>query len=820
MVRRSVLALLWAAVVAGASVLSLGAQFEFPLGPTSPLPSGESAGDSIDFGDVPVGQTRTAQYTFKVLETSETAARVTIYDPCAPFGLAELAARSLTLQPGQSITFKVTFTPPEAKSYACRFTIRAEGGRPVQVKETVVQLKGRGVAGGRTPPPSESTTPSLTFPFTVPLTPPAESAGTIGGATDGVGKFSVTLAATTTVTGTLIECGGGPLAKKEFGLSRRADGFGVTASGYRETTVTKYDRVSFFGLETIDLGTVCLEPAAEGPPAQAETPLSTEIGKCPCCSITVEAELCCPKEFVVTDTAYSPQRIRIRVAYCEPIDEWPGIDVSTIPLTDTGGILWDPHLPSPPTPSPIDPARIGVTSVTVNGEALYSGPGKERVELCRWFHEPGEYRIEATVGRFNGETCTCAKEFKILPCPDVVVEPRWKIEEDETCSPVTAVFDVFCAGGADEICEVIGPWGRVFKPNELPLRETYTNETACRTLTYNDKMTVITKHCCEQTLPFGPIGVNPPLWVKDKCVELRVNPSGSAPTEVEIAFNDGGYGCAWCPDYKLKVDWGDGTISTKYEGYRPAENYVTHRYPDPGPSSLERRPAYEIQIEVVDDCGRFERCVTTYCPFPEGLLSEAQLDDFIDSAGEITSGERLVQLVQGLSSAFERVGQSTDTGVGICHVLLSVTLSGVDIGRYSDLDELAWTLGSDIAGGVFGPESTTRRGAGEGRQWRFSHSGDPSDPMYNAAKLVYIPGERPYFELTMLYGNCDRCPVLPAYVIHASLTDAQARKRVEEARGDLDDPESVTERTLYSVAIDVVLEIGLCCPEGQGECER
>jgi len=96
-------------------------QFEWPLpGGTTP-----SSGEAIDFGSVPVGQTARARYTFKILESSDTSASVTITPPAAPFGLADLPSLSFTLAPGQSITFTVTFTPSQARDYTGQLTVTA-----------------------------------------------------------------------------------------------------------------------------------------------------------------------------------------------------------------------------------------------------------------------------------------------------------------------------------------------------------------------------------------------------------------------------------------------------------------------------------------------------------------------------------------------------------------------------------------------------------------------------------------------------------------------------------------------------------------------
>lgn len=246
------------ALVFAIAVPTTFSQFEFPqLG-------GASGGEEINFGDVSVGQTRTAQYTFKVLATSETSAQVTIYDPCSPFGFSGLASRSMVLQPGQSITFGVTFTPPQAQAYTCSFVIRAAGGYPVQETETVVWLSGSGVTGAGTPPETPGAT-VLGLPIGPPFTetPAAEIAEGIGETTDSDGKFEVAIPPASTVTGRLTECGGLLIADREFRVTPAADGYEIAVSGFEPVIAQPVSKISLFGMESIDLGEICLEPVAQ-----------------------------------------------------------------------------------------------------------------------------------------------------------------------------------------------------------------------------------------------------------------------------------------------------------------------------------------------------------------------------------------------------------------------------------------------------------------------------------------------------------------------------------------------------------------------------
>ena len=230
--------------------------------------------DSIDFGGVPVGQTGTASYTFKILETSETSATVTIYPPSPPFGLQDAPSGSFTLAPGQAITFGVTFTPTVAGDYTGSFTITAQGGYPVQEKTTTVYLTGHSGSGGEAPPPGETpTTPGITIPF--PLFPPTTQApgGAVPGTTDEEGKFKLALSPTTTVAGRLTKCeDGSPLPNLPFQMAKTDAGFSLFVSGYEEKDVTEFSRFSIMGLESYDLGDICLVPQEETVPTGGKIP--------------------------------------------------------------------------------------------------------------------------------------------------------------------------------------------------------------------------------------------------------------------------------------------------------------------------------------------------------------------------------------------------------------------------------------------------------------------------------------------------------------------------------------------------------------------
>ncbi|MBC7318236.1 hypothetical protein H5T57_03175 [Candidatus Bipolaricaulota bacterium] len=107
-------------------------------------------------------------------------------------------------------------------------------------------------------------------PAAPPTPPPVAPTGPITGKTDNEGKFTVTLAPGATVTGRLSECTVKPLPNQEFTLSlvpkgetvvlEDLAGFTFAVPGYTETTVTKFSKLSLFGLTSYSVGDVHLTP--------------------------------------------------------------------------------------------------------------------------------------------------------------------------------------------------------------------------------------------------------------------------------------------------------------------------------------------------------------------------------------------------------------------------------------------------------------------------------------------------------------------------------------------------------------------------------
>lgn len=99
------------------------------------------------------------------------------------------------------------------------------------------------------------------LPFISVQVPGGEAAtGSVAGTTDDEGGFSVSLSPTTAVTGDLSECEGEALANREFLLTPEAEGYLISLEGYVEETAESVGKISLFGLESIDLGEVCLTP--------------------------------------------------------------------------------------------------------------------------------------------------------------------------------------------------------------------------------------------------------------------------------------------------------------------------------------------------------------------------------------------------------------------------------------------------------------------------------------------------------------------------------------------------------------------------------
>lgn len=104
------------------------------------------------------------------------------------------------------------------------------------------------------------------------LPPPGEYQS-VTGTTDSAGKFTVSIAPNTTVTGRLTICTVTPLANLTFTLipvAAALDGggisaFQISAEGYEDLQVTKFSKFDLFIIATYDLGTLCLNPRPKEP---------------------------------------------------------------------------------------------------------------------------------------------------------------------------------------------------------------------------------------------------------------------------------------------------------------------------------------------------------------------------------------------------------------------------------------------------------------------------------------------------------------------------------------------------------------------------
>ena len=759
--------------------------------------------DTINFGGVPVGQTGTASYTFKILEASETSATVTIYPPSPPFGLQDAPTGSFTLAPGQSITFGVTFTPTATGDYTGSFTITAQGGSPVQEKTTTVYLTGHAGSGGEAPPRGETPpTPGITIPFPL-FPPPAEApAGAVPGTTDEEGKFKLALSPTTTIAGRLTRCeDGGPLPSLPFQLAKTDAGFSLFASGYEEKDITKFSKFSIMGLESYDLGDVCLTPSEQEP------------GTCPCCSITMEALMCCSptEEYVETDTVYESQSVRFRVSYCEPTKEFEGVDLTTVPLTNTGGVLWDPGL-MPNPPSATETPKIGITSIMLDDKTLYSGDGQLTKTVSANWLTPGSHTVRATIGRFNGQVCVCEKTFQVLACPKVNAQVKETIEPNSGCSPVRVTYDLDWPEGSN-ICRVLYQDHNDMRSlqgfDSFPITKTYSTIAACVSpYVVKPWFSVLADNCCTYEFLADPFTVKPPFKMSDDCICLRLKreEDGSVTAQVSLKPDSPekrGH-CVPCEELEVKVDWGDGTVSEKYDVVRDFDTgqvTVDHRY-EADPDMEEQRPDFDIKVDIKSPCGHVSKSFTTRCPFPDDLVSEDKFSQIQHAEGSINDASGVYNLVNALVPIFNLVGASSGQAT-ICSVLLDISLKGIDMGEYADFDKLLTEFNLTVAGGIFGGRySGNETGT---RRWRFYNGTDAS------AKLVYIPGDRPFFGLTILRGSCDNCPVLPAYRIISTLTDEQAKKRIDEAERGLNAPGATESTAFADRTISVILEIELCC---------
>ena len=149
------------------------------------------AATELTFPLTTVGHTSAVSYTYTLLESSETAASISISSPCEPFGLAGLESQEVILAPGEALTFDVTFRPPAAMTYTCSFVISAVGGIPETVHETWVTMSGTGVGGESEGEPQGPTISWFELPWRLLF--PIDPSATGRGKTNEAGRFEVNL---------------------------------------------------------------------------------------------------------------------------------------------------------------------------------------------------------------------------------------------------------------------------------------------------------------------------------------------------------------------------------------------------------------------------------------------------------------------------------------------------------------------------------------------------------------------------------------------------------------------------------------------------
>ena len=279
--------------------------------------------------------------------------------------------------------------------------------------------------------------------------------------------------------------------------------------------------------------------------------------------------------------------------------------------------------------------------------------------------------------------------------------------------------------------------------------------------------------------------------------------------EIEVFIKDFGFSCDVCPNYGYWIDWGDGSKPETEMEYNNNKMICSHKY--------EKIGYYDVTVKVFNECDTLTKTfnVPIYRPECKELVDNSLKEVNFDAKQFKDAGldhRSLFSFINKLEPLFRKLPGRTvrdpihDTEAKICHILLSLTTKGIDPyqGRHgrryiSDL------VKSNINYSIF--EHLISSGANR-RQWAFYQEGN------NSAKVVYIPGERPYFELTILYEyDCDCEEEDMRYRIISNITDADAKRVVSEAKKELSNP-TVRHRGKTAHAI---LEIAVCCPPGKCE---
>ena len=557
---------------------------------------------------------------------------------------------------------------------------------------------------------------------------------------------------------------------------------------------------------------------------------------CPCCSLEVFAMVCCPEKYEKTTSFYRSQNIKVVATYCEPVAEIEEVTKIELPLKSD--IMWDPEALPPDSLSKLTGIKlenIGITAFAIDDSVVYKGTPE--LSVTRYFpaniFTPGKHTISVALKCIDGSECRCTKEIEVADCPDCDVKAE--VILSGKCSPVEAKFVIepekeICAANIVFDTSGIFKGEKFLKCGGLPLTKIYHYSGCNDSLVAYPKIEVTTKHKCRKVIFPEPIVIKPEIDIDTGCISWRYICDESTWTwnrrNIEIVYRYGFGKCsAICDNYKVTIDWGDGTTSSESDmksDYRRHEDKFLHEYSSYG--------TYKVTATLSNSCDTVERKFTIPVGRPEcrklidNIVELLDTSYFISQSSGLDCSSVFNLITNSLceSGILAKVGTEVDdpvhgTKAKICQILLDIRISSDEFDLKAcfpkswDIDKIyKVVLGEKEFRGLFKRYKKGGTDEKTGRVWRFYEN------KVGSAKINYRPakeGKKAYFEFSFSAGDCGNCPEKYRVCrIISNLTEKKASKLIKELREGRSRTADISETS------SVLFEVCVCCPPG--ECER
>jgi len=279
--------------------------------------------------------------------------------------------------------------------------------------------------------------------------------------------------------------------------------------------------------------------------------------------------------------------------------------------------------------------------------------------------------------------------------------------------------------------------------------------------------------------------------------------------------------------YQWQIDWGDGNRDAAGIRFPPyAGNYddpyytvYAHGYKGIG--------NYQVTVKLFNKCD--ERTKTFKIPIgrPEcNELVDKSLKDvnfdkqqFVDKADQLDESSLFDFINHQVNPLCSNLPGKTVTAMHygtegkICHVLVSITTKGIDPLKMKTRPEehISELIRFHTLPSIFKASNRIyKKTDKDGRQAAYYEQGK------NSAKIVYTPGEEPFFSLVMVFrSDCNCREEDMRYRIISNLTQVAEKKATKEAKENLKSDSTAPVKHYSKRVVDVLLEIGVCCPPGE-----